>query len=383
MPFAIAVVVISVAVSGVCFLMRPAFLQKHAGIVIEKQSVTATVLFVAGLFLLVYQTTVFATKYGDWDAWAIWNLTAKFLANPNHWEVMLDYNVHPHPDYPLMLPSVIAFFWRVTGNTSFIVPYTVSAMLLVLIPSLIFLDIKRKSIFVAAVVLFWFAMDDWYAKHALSEYADTMLALLFLCAIVAVRYYQETQKKIFLFIVGTCCGGCIWTKNEGVVLVVLFLIFNWRSILLSKATLWFLAGSILPIGCYLIFKIGYAPENDLVAKRGKVTISYLTDQTRYELIWDGIKSNFKEQYFYHKLAFFIWLIVSLQRKRWSKEMLLVLSCFAAYLFVYLLTPMDLQWHLNTSLERLLHQLAPAFMYAFALTFTKKVEMPTKQLIYRL
>jgi hypothetical protein len=36
--------------------------------------------------------------------------------------------------------------------------------------------------------------------------------------------------------------------------------------------------------------------------------------------------------------------------------------FVGYFFVYVLTPMDLIWHLGTSLERLLLQMWPTFLF---------------------
>lgn len=283
---------------------------------------------------------------------------------------MLSYDAHFHADYPMLLPSLTAFFWRVSGNMSFIVPFIIAATVFLLIPTLIFLDLRRRSLFVACIMLLWFATDDWYARHALSQYADTMLACFFLTAIISVRYYWETRNTLFLIISGACCGGCLWTKNEGMLLVLLFAAFYFKQLFLSKNILWFLGGIVLPLSCYIIFKVFYAPVNDLINNRDEISISYLTDGSRYTLIWNSIKFHFSDQYSYHKIAAIIWLIISVLRKRWSRDMLLVLSCFAAYLLIYLFTPMDLQWHLNTSFDRLVHQLAPAFIYCFAVQFTR-------------
>jgi len=38
------------------------------------------------------------------------------------------------------------------------------------------------------------------------------------------------------------------------------------------------------------------------------------------------------------------------------------SLFAAYCGVYIVTPLDLRWHLNTSLDRLYAQMWPTFLF---------------------
>ena len=68
------------------------------------------VFFLTGYFVL------YASKYGSWDAWAMWNMHAKFLYHPELWKQLFTSNLtYSSLDYPLMLPSVVAFFW----NSSF------------------------------------------------------------------------------------------------------------------------------------------------------------------------------------------------------------------------------------------------------------------------
>ena len=68
--------------------------------------------------LLTFMEVVQANPYGDWDAWAIWNLRAKYLAGPGEtWR----YAVSPlltltHPDYPLLTSGFIAHAWKAGGG---------------------------------------------------------------------------------------------------------------------------------------------------------------------------------------------------------------------------------------------------------------------------
>src|SRR3984885_12983220 len=49
-----------------------------------------------------------ALPVGAWDAWALWNLRAKFLSGPGGaWRYALSPLIsNSHPDYPLLLPAV-------------------------------------------------------------------------------------------------------------------------------------------------------------------------------------------------------------------------------------------------------------------------------------
>src|ERR1700678_522499 len=61
-----------------------------------------------------------ALPVGNWDAWAIWNLRAKFLAGPGGaWRYALSPLLNnSHPDYPVLLPAFIARVWKASSAVS-------------------------------------------------------------------------------------------------------------------------------------------------------------------------------------------------------------------------------------------------------------------------
>src|SRR5579859_1378630 len=66
-----------------------------------------------------------AHPHGDgWDAFAIWNLHARFLfRGGEHWrDGFTPLIPWSHPDYPLLLPAAIAHFWAGLGRESQLVP---------------------------------------------------------------------------------------------------------------------------------------------------------------------------------------------------------------------------------------------------------------------
>jgi hypothetical protein len=61
---------------------------------------------------------------------------------------------------------------------------------------------------------------------------------------------------------------------------------------------------------------------------------------------------------------FVLLLFSLLKARFYKNFgfWVMGAMLAAYFFAYILTHADLTWHLETSFDRLLHQLSPALLY---------------------
>lgn len=317
-------------------------------------------LFMIGVFLLVNRGFYLSEKYGGWDAWAFWNIHAKFLAASSHWSQLFDVSIDPHPDYPLCLPGFIAFFQRLFSN-SFVIPFAVSSVISIAIPVLIFLELSKRNLWIAGLILIWFATDDFYIQTSLSQCADALLAVFFLAAFIVMNAYQDTKNTRLLILGGALLGACIWTKNEGIVLALIFTFFHLDILLKQKRGLNFLFGLVFPLLAFALFKIGYAPMNDLVKGRQRISTELLFDKSRHDLIVDCFKLNLKEKFYYYKWAAIVLLLSSLLiRKLPFRNLAIIITCMAAYFIVYLLTPMDLAWQLNTSMDRLLLQLSPSF-----------------------
>src|SRR5579872_43185 len=110
-----------------CWRRRPAA-ALHTGPRFGYTLILAAVLLIAVLLVTVAMSAAWeANPQGNWDAWAIWNLRAKFLAAPGMaaraWSPMLSAT---HPEYPLLLSGFIAACWRDAGTTSDFAPITAS-----------------------------------------------------------------------------------------------------------------------------------------------------------------------------------------------------------------------------------------------------------------
>ncbi|HEY3038658.1 MAG TPA: hypothetical protein VGJ66_07965, partial [Pyrinomonadaceae bacterium] len=73
---------------------------------------TLAIVFSLMLVLAVADLVILAIKkpHGEWDAWAIWNMRARFIfrAGP-FWRDAFSYVIdRSRPDYPILIPASIA-----------------------------------------------------------------------------------------------------------------------------------------------------------------------------------------------------------------------------------------------------------------------------------
>src|SRR6202008_158625 len=67
-----------------------------------------------------------ALPQGNWDAWSIWNLRAKFLSMPTlAWRAYSPLLANTHPEYPLLLSGAIARCWNAAHDMPNSIPMTI------------------------------------------------------------------------------------------------------------------------------------------------------------------------------------------------------------------------------------------------------------------
>lgn len=361
-PFPVIAVII-----GLCVFFGYRYLQKSLVQWVEddgRKHTGSMLLLVIACVTIATRSAAFFEKYGAWDAWAIWNLQAKYLASQEHWRTMLLNTQHGHPDYPLLVPGITAFLHRLLPIQVETASFAFSFFITLLIPVLLFLQLRQKNLLVAAYVLYMLATDAFYIKHGVSMYADTTLAFFFLCALVAIRQQLYGNRQVLL--TAAALGCALWVKNEGVMLAVIFCAFYFRALFLGGRVKYFALGISLPLVTWLVFKLFYAPGNDLLGSVNSAGVQWLSDIARYRQVFASFRQNINEHFVYVKASIAVYALLCLLRRQWpGKDIYMLLCCAAAYMLVYVATSQNLEWHLNTSADRLLHQLMPAFIFIIA------------------
>jgi hypothetical protein len=314
------------------------------------------------------------SKYGDYDAWAIWTTHAKFLSAPQIWtRIFDDTNIMSHSDYPLMLPSLVAFFWKIINTTSFIVPLLLSFFILTAVILLLYYaladEFQNKTY--ACLGLFILVADYNFQLLSSAQCADTLLSLFILLTFVLNNTFRSYHPSNLSYILGFACASCTWIKNEGdlfyVTFTAVFLITNSKHF--NNITK-YLVGSIVPLFITVYFKLIYAPTNDLVAASQNQTLRIvgdLQDKNRYISILKALANELFSNFW---MAFILFLLLLLVNRNFYKSLpfLVLLIMFSGYMMIYLITPYNLTWHLSTSLSRVLYQIYPSFLYISIMAF---------------
>ncbi|WP_420153547.1 hypothetical protein [Siphonobacter sp.] len=308
-------------------------------------------------------------RWGGWDAWAIWNLHAKYLSYPEYWSNLFTNKLfRTHPDYPLMLPSLVAYMWRSVETATPLAPMILAHLIYFAILITVFLGLTRFNyLFPAIVALCVFALDTKFIEIASSQYADTLLAFFILISFVMYKEAQLGIDRRLFFLLGFIVGSATWIKNEGALFFLSFsfavLCFHFRNF---RSILHYAAGTLIPFLILIHFKQAYAPANDLIhAGRDSSLIAMILNPGRYRLIIT---------YFFTTAFTYYWALLVLLTFMLVKKIAFVKSLpsmvlglvFSGYFMVYLTTPNDLEWHLNQSIDRLFHHIYPACLYLLLL-----------------
>ncbi len=326
--------------------------------------------------------------HGDWDAWAIWNTHARFLHRDGRtWSDHIRYTVHG--DYPLLTPLLTARLWRFTGEE---VPEAGSLLgimfalsgVAVLLSTLSQLRDIQLALLMALVLI----GTPYYLDRGVSQYADVPLAVFMISTIALISLHWEREPDRFgpLVLAGFTAGCAGWTKNEGLLfilatcIVLLLPVFRDPAVTFRRFAS-FSLGLLLPLAVISYFKLAIAPRYDLIEDlRYQETIQRITSIDRHAVI---LKSLARSAWFFGAWAMqpmiplfaFIALRGANRRVFRSQGGFAGLSILgivlAGYYAVYLITPIPLQDHLDSSLDRLLIHLWPSFLLVLSLMARSK------------
>jgi len=320
--------------------------------------------------------------HGDWDAYAIWNLRARFLYRAaDDWRDTFSPIIW-HADYPLLLPAGVARLWLYAGEEATVVPFVLAVVMVGL----------TAGVLVSGLNLLRGGGQGWLAGTALLcsytyvytarlQYADIPLGFFVLATAVAFALHDRAGRAGWFFpaLAGAMAGLAAWTKNEGQLLLVAAVLARavvaardraWAAA--AREFAWFAAG-LAPAGAaLLVFKAGFAPPNDLVAGQSASTLDRLADLARHEQIARRFAGEVWEvaPYMVAVLGAYALLVGRPPAGRRGPGVLtpalIVALMTAGYYLVYLTTPHDLTWHLGTSSLRLLAQLWPLALFTLFL-----------------
>ena len=329
----------------------------------------------AGIAVSQWLVVIEREPHGDWDATAIWNSHSRYLYRDGPaWQT--DIRNTLHADYPLLVPSLVARLWRYIGTD---IPDAASipgvmfivAAIAVLVGVLAELRNFRTASIMAVVLL----ATPFFIHYGVAQSADVPLSLYVLStvALICLERAWKPDRLGLLALAGFTAGCAAWVKNEG----LLFLVVTSGVVLLPAVKApaaglrrWtaFVAGALLPLMVILWFKLTIAPSNDIFGNRhSSEMLEKIADPSRHAMILHNFSQTFwtfGDWLLSPALVIVIYVaIFGIDRKMvrntgWLQGLSICVLTLAGYYVTYLVTPMDLQWHLNSSLPRLYLHLWP-------------------------
>lgn len=353
-------------------------------------ALTRTQTVLLGISLLIFVISLLSTasyllrrKQGDWDAWMMYNRAARFFyRDPANWLESFSRQMDPifHADYPLLLAMNVASGWDTLGGETPHVPMVQSALFAIGCAGLLFTGLASiKSIGQASLGLIILWGTPVLVNEGAREMADLPLAYFILATFVLIYLFIQHKDSGLLVLAGLTAGMAAWTKNEGSLFVVATSIAL-AFIFLRRKTwhplLWYAAGLAFPLIIVLYFKLFLAPPSDVLSNGLTRSIQQILEMSRYLEITQFFGNEF--------LTFGNWSIpwltigiipillvyILLFRESIAREQLIVVVAGLIILVIqelgnyaiYLITPYDLTWHLEFSIERIFLQVFPLLTF---------------------
>lgn len=338
---------------------------------------------IAVLLTAIYYSITFArvTPHGDYDAQAIWNLRARSIyRSGDNWQNAFSplINRNFHMDYPLLIPLSVVGGWNTLGDEVLRVPAVLSMLFLFGTAGVVFSAIAYlRSTSQAALALIVLLATPSLLLFSTFQTADIPLTYFLIASTSLLLLANHQNDRRLLFVSGLMAGLAAWTKNEGLPFLLIITVGTLLLFGLRRGRAYFpflLAGAALPLLTIALFKIIVPANNDLFTNNGlSDIISKLVDPARYiqlstHLLTELIHLGDWPVSIILILFVYGWIMgrrssaSPAERFAW----IIPLSQFVVYMLIYMITPYDLEWHMNYSMSRLLIHIFPLALFSFFL-----------------
>jgi hypothetical protein len=338
--------------------------------------------------------------HGEWDAWASWNMRARFLyRGGEHWSAVFSRVLwYSGADYPLLLPASVAGGWTLAGSDTPAVPVLISLLFTFATVGLVASSIAAirgaKQGYLAGLAML---VAPSFVLHGASQYADIPLGFFFVATFAILHLHNRAEDgEHLLLLAGVMAGLAAWTKNEGLLFIMAVIVARFLVAIATgglkrniRETLQLAKGFVPFVMIIVYLKLVLAEANPLLAsQQTQTTFENLTDFSRYQTIYMAFAENLRDFGGADRvastliiLAAFLALagirVASKEAPALAASTLALLLVIAGYWVVYLTTPFELGWHLGTTLNRLLLQLWPSFVFMLFL-ITRPLDQPVPE-----
>jgi hypothetical protein len=350
------------------------------------QILTLCFYLVAASSMIAFLILLVRRSHGEWDAWSIWNLKARYIFRGDaYWrDAFSSVLGFSHPDYPLMVPLSVAGSWILTGRETIASSAAICFLFAASTTALLVCSLRtlrsNAQGYLAGLLLLGSSL---FIVEGPWQYADVPAGFFYLAAAVSVALYdvsRQSDRRLFA-LAGLSASLAAWTKNDGMLfflaLVVSRLVFGFSGQPVRtriQKMMPFFAGAAPVMIIYVVFKALLAgTPNDILSAEPRV--DKLLSLSRYIQVARAFGS---EVWGFGGWSISIIVLLGIclaalgvaadPEARPAIYTLLGTVCivFAGLFSIFIITPYDLSWHLDSTLHRLLLQVWPAFLFTFFL-----------------
>lgn len=338
---------------------------------LENKMLLSGLILVIGISITNFMFTVLLHPHGNEDTWSNWNLLARFIYySANLSDTFAYLSSSTFPGYPFMISLDVANGWIFLNSVTTRVPILVAGLFTFSIPGILFFSLVRIRGIQLASIATILVMGPWLAQFGSLLYADIPVAVYYLSTGALVSLYLQTDSLGLVRLAGFMAGFSAWTKNDGLpfvmitTLTILIISIQKKQ---KNVAISFFQGLATPMAAVGVYKIFFAAPGNIVAN-GNAMLDRLQDFSRFQVVLEFFASNIAS--FGYPPVGFIWILLALllvgginvgDRNSGYIAFILVLQG-AVYFAVYLITPLDLKWHLASSGGRVIMHLIPLFIF---------------------
>ncbi len=375
--------------------------------------VSLLLLFMIGFFLIAFiLKSVYKDPHGYIDAILVYNMKARLLFRggedwSNYYALMkwsgpelskLEYADMIFPQllnhsYPLLLSGFIAKTWYYINEDTTIVPIITTTLFTfstigLLYTSLSILRGKSQGLLAALLLV----GSPIFLQSGINQVADVPISFYYLSIIIlfALNDRISENNKSLIVLAGLTAGLSAWTKNEGLMFVLLIFV---ASVLVNipvnglksylKTILPFAIG-LIPVLIVIAYFKNYIVEPSYVFAQGSSSIiDKLINPSRFLVV---SKVFLKNLFIYNTgaiFALFVYYIllgsnVVIKQNVVVSTFLIVFILYITGLFtIYLISPLEPTSMITGSLKRLVTHIWPSVIFIFFLVVNTPEETSIK------
>jgi hypothetical protein len=304
----------------------------------------------------------------EWDARSIWLFHAKVMFYEDSVLSLDESYKFTHIEYPNLAPAFASALGILLGYWNEVFPKIAFSLMFLPPLILIFSFFKDVRYLIFLSIVFFtvgkFLFNGW-ADGLVAIYFGISAFLMYLLFIIDLNFYRN--RLIFYLLAFCFFVSLTLIKNEGVALLLVLFITAFliklykRELKKDIFKLLFLSFSFLPIIFWKFFCYSKGIGNDYINTNILLNLlPRLDDLNNYKTISYFLFLN--EKFLFTLIFFFVSFWIKFDKELFSFIFIITLMYILILFFIYLSTPYDFYWQLNSSAARVIRSLC--FLLAF-------------------